>query len=80
MKKHVTYEDDNAWARWKNVNLNVSTKDDQCQKNSKHRFIVGYGAITNHFGNTTPYKEDLGFSMPFLNWLPKPWKNLWCQL
>jgi len=23
-------------------------------------YIVGYGAITNHFGNTTLCKEDLG--------------------
>ncbi len=27
---------------------------------SKHISIVGYGANTNHFGNTTLYKEDLG--------------------
>jgi hypothetical protein len=43
------------------VNLNLATKDDQCWEKSKHRYVVGYGAITDHFGSTTPYKkEDLG--------------------
>ncbi len=42
------------------MNLNLATKDDQCREKFKHRSIVGYGAITNHFGTTIPYKEDLG--------------------
>jgi hypothetical protein len=60
MKKHVTFEDGDAWARWKNVNLNLAAENDQCREKFKHRSIVGYGAIINYFGNTTPYKEDLG--------------------
>jgi hypothetical protein len=61
MKKHVTSEHGDAWARWKNVNLNLVVEDGQCREKSKHRFVVGYGAITDHFGSTTPYiKEDLG--------------------
>jgi hypothetical protein len=61
MKKYVTFEHGDAWARWKSVNLNLVVKDDQCREKSKHRFVVGYGAITNHFGSTIPYKkEDLG--------------------
>jgi hypothetical protein len=55
MKKHVTFE-----ARWKNGNLNLVAENDQCREKSNHRSIVGYGVITNHFGSTTPYKEDLG--------------------
>jgi hypothetical protein len=61
MKKHVTSKHGNAWAKWKSVNLNLATKDDKCRKKSKHRSVVGYGAITYQFGNITPYKkEDLG--------------------
>ncbi len=61
MKKHVTFEHGNAWARWKNVNLNLVVEDDQCREKSKHRSIVGYGVITYHFGYTSPYmKDDLG--------------------
>jgi len=61
MKKHVTYEHGDAWARWKSVNLNLVVKDDQGREKSKHRLVVGYGAITYHFGNIIPYKmEDLG--------------------
>ncbi len=57
----MTFEHGNAWARWKNVNLNLATKDDRCREKSKHRFIVGYGVIIDHFGRTIPYqKEDLG--------------------
>jgi hypothetical protein len=30
-------------------------------RKSKRRFVVGYGAITNHFGSIIPYKkEDFG--------------------
>jgi hypothetical protein len=43
MKKHVTSGHGDAWARWKNVNLNLVTKNDQCQEKSKHRSVVGYG-------------------------------------
>ncbi len=25
---------------------------------SKKRFVIGYAAITNHFGNGNPYKKD----------------------
>jgi hypothetical protein len=25
---------------------------------SKKRYVIGYGAITNHFGNGEPYKKD----------------------
>jgi hypothetical protein len=61
MKKHVTFEHGDAWASWKNVNLNLVIEDDQCQEKSKQRSIVGYGVITYHFGRTTSYKkEDLG--------------------
>ncbi len=35
MKKHVTFEHGDAWARWKNVNLNLATKDDQCWEKSR---------------------------------------------
>jgi hypothetical protein len=28
MNKHMTFEHGDAWARWKNVNLNLTTKDD----------------------------------------------------
>jgi hypothetical protein len=30
MKKHVTFEHGDAWARSKSVNLNLVVKDDQC--------------------------------------------------
>jgi hypothetical protein len=61
MKKHVTFEHGDAWARWKSVNLNLVVENDQCQEKSKPKFVVGYGAITNHFGSTIPYKKkDLG--------------------
>jgi len=61
MRKHVTFEHGDAWARWKNVNLSLDVEDDQCWEKSKHRFVVGYGAITYHFCRTTLYKkEDLG--------------------
>ncbi len=46
---------------WKNVNLNLVAKNDQCREKSKHRSIVGYGVVTYHFSSITPYtKEDLG--------------------
>jgi hypothetical protein len=60
MKKHVTFEHGDAWARWKNVNLNCVIEDDQCWEKSKHRFIVGYGAIIDHFDRTTIYKGGFG--------------------
>jgi hypothetical protein len=61
MKRHVTFEHGDAWARWKNVNLNLDVEDDQCREKSKHRSVVGYGAITYHFCRIIPYKkEDLG--------------------
>jgi hypothetical protein len=58
MKKHVTFEHGDAWAKWGIVNLNLATKDDQCRKKSKCRYVVGYGAITYHFGTTTFYKKE----------------------
>jgi hypothetical protein len=75
MKEHVTFEHGDAWARWKNVNLNLATKDDRCQEKSKHRSIVGYGAIIDLFGRTTPYKKE-GFiscqkKRNTTNWHPK---------
>jgi hypothetical protein len=30
MNRHVTFEHGDAWARWKNVNLNLDVEDDQC--------------------------------------------------
>jgi len=49
MKKHVTFEHGDVWARWKNVNLNLVAEDDQCWEKSKHRSIVGHGAITYQY-------------------------------
>jgi hypothetical protein len=57
MRKNISFEHLLAWGRWTSVNLILATKD-QDQAKSKKRTIVGYGAITDHFGNTTHYKKD----------------------
>jgi hypothetical protein len=57
MKKHISFEHPVVWCRWINVNLTLATKY-QCKKKSNKRTIVGYGAIINHFGSTTPYKKN----------------------
>ncbi len=28
------------------------------KEKSKNRFVIGYGAIIDHFGNGNPYKKD----------------------
>jgi hypothetical protein len=32
--------------------------EELCPKKSKKRFIIGYGAILDHFGNGNLYKKD----------------------
>ncbi len=60
MKKNILFEHLVAWGRWTNVNLTLAAKD-RHQEKFKQRIVVGYGAITDHFGSTTPYrKNDVG--------------------
>jgi hypothetical protein len=60
-KKHILSKHLVAWGRWTNVNIILVAKDWRREK-FKQRTIVGYGVITNHFGNTTPYrKSDVGW-------------------
>jgi hypothetical protein len=60
MKKHILSTHLVAWGRWTNVNMILVAKD-RCWEKSKQRTVVGYWAIANHFGSTTPYrKNDVG--------------------
>jgi hypothetical protein len=72
MKKHILFEHPIAWCKWTNANLTFATKD-QRKKKSEKRTIVGYGAIINHFGSTTP----LGKMMWGKN---NSWKTCYCLL
>jgi hypothetical protein len=57
MKKHNLAMHPSILCRWENVNSIHATKE-QCQEKSKNRFGVGYGAITNHFGNVNLHKKN----------------------
>jgi len=56
MKEHILSMHLVAWGRWTNVNIILIAKD-RLQEKFKHRTVVGYGAITNHFGSTIPYRK-----------------------
>jgi hypothetical protein len=57
MKKHILGEHLVAWRKWKSANVAFDLKELHWEK-SKQRFVIGYGAITDHFGNGNPYKKD----------------------
>jgi hypothetical protein len=57
MKKHKLARHPSIWCRWEDVNL-IHVAEEQRQEKSKNRFGVGYGAITNHFGNVNLHKKD----------------------
>jgi len=57
MKKHIFYEHLTAWQCWKSANFPVVATDNY-QEKGKERCVVGYGAITKHFGSVNPYKKD----------------------
>jgi hypothetical protein len=56
MKKHILGKH-LAWRRWKNVNVAFDLEKLHKEK-FKNRFVICYGAITDHFGNGNPYKKD----------------------
>jgi len=47
-----------AWHRWKSVNVAFDLEKLHREK-SKKRYLILYGAITNHFGNGNSYKKDM---------------------
>ncbi len=57
MKKYILGEHLATWHRWKSANMAFDFKKLHWEK-SKKRYVIGYGAITNHFGNGEPYKKD----------------------
>jgi hypothetical protein len=57
MKKHILIEHPTAWRRWKSANVAFDLEKLHPKK-SKKRFVIGYGAITEHFGSANPYKKD----------------------
>jgi hypothetical protein len=56
MKKHILGEHP-TWCRWKNANVLFDLEELHKEK-SKNKFVIGYGAIIDHFGNGNPYKKD----------------------
>jgi len=46
-----------TWCKWKNVNVAFDLEELHWEK-SKKKFVIGYGAIINHFENGNPYKKD----------------------
>jgi hypothetical protein len=56
MKKHILGEH-LAWHRWKNVNVAFDLEKLHKEK-FKKRFVIGYAAIIDHFGNGNFYKKD----------------------
>ncbi len=57
MKRYILGEHLATWHKWKNVNGGLDSKNLH-QEKSKKIFIIGYGAITNHFGNGNLYKKN----------------------
>lgn len=57
MKKHILSKHLAAWRCWKSVNLTFIVEDNY-QEKGKQRCVVGYGAITEHFGSVNLYKND----------------------
>jgi hypothetical protein len=57
MNKHILGEHIVAWHKWKNANVAFDSKKLH-QEKSKSRYFIGYGAITNHFGNGKFYHKD----------------------
>jgi hypothetical protein len=58
IKGHILGEHPIVWCRWENVNVAFNLEKLHWEK-SKKRFIIGYGAILNHFGNGNLYKKDV---------------------
>jgi hypothetical protein len=57
MNKHILGEHLATWHKWKSANVAFDSKKLH-QEKSKSRYFIGYGAITNHFGNGKSYKKD----------------------
>jgi hypothetical protein len=57
MKRYILGEHLATWRKWKSVNGGFDSKDLH-QEKSKKKSIIGYGAITNHFGNGNLYKKN----------------------
>jgi hypothetical protein len=57
MKKHILSKHPAILHKWNSANLSLATKDQDWEK-VRQKIIVGYGAIIDHFGSTTPYRKD----------------------
>jgi len=57
MKKHILPKHPTTWQCWKSANLTFVVKDNY-QEKGKQICVVGYGEITEHFGNVNLYKKD----------------------
>jgi hypothetical protein len=72
MKKYILNEHLVAWCKWKNVN--VAFDSENLHKESPNIFfVIGYGAIINHFVNGNPYKK-------YMHNNKKLWKTYYCLL